>query len=66
MIYKFIKILTHTKFYIKKPYRKKILIYDRTSAEEIKEFFEKILILENSNPKIKLETQRIIQRDFSE
>ena len=40
MIYKFIKILTHTKFYIKKPYRKKILIYDRTSAEEIKEFFE--------------------------
>tara|TARA_Y100000741_G_C18190033_1_gene533102 strand:+ start:181 stop:825 length:645 start_codon:yes stop_codon:yes gene_type:complete len=31
-----------------------------------KEFFEKILILENSNQKIKLETQRRIQRDFSE
>ena len=30
------------------------------------EFFEKILILENSNPNIKLETQKIIQRDLSE
>jgi len=31
-----------------------------------KEFFEKILVLENSNPDIKLETQKIIQRDLSE
>ena len=30
------------------------------------EFFEKILVLENSNPDIKLETQQIIQRDLSE
>ena len=30
------------------------------------EFFEKILVLENSNPDIKLETQKIIQRDLSE
>ena len=31
-----------------------------------KEFFEKILILENNNPDIKLEAQKIIQRDLSE
>ncbi len=31
-----------------------------------KNFFEKILILENSNPQIKLEAQKRIQRDFSE
>ena len=31
-----------------------------------KEFFEKILVLENSNPDIKLEAQKIIQRDLSE
>ena len=30
------------------------------------EFFEKIIVLENSNPDIKLETQKIIQRDLSE
>tara|TARA_B100000287_G_scaffold240303_1_gene225905 strand:+ start:1531 stop:2175 length:645 start_codon:yes stop_codon:yes gene_type:complete len=34
--------------------------------EKAKEFFEKILVIENSNPKIKLETQKRIQRDFSE
>ena len=38
----------------------------KNENKKAKEFFEKILILENSNPKIKLETQRIIQRDFSE
>ena len=31
-----------------------------------KEFFEKILILENNNPDVKLEAQKIIQRDLSE
>ena len=39
---------------------------DRDEKIKAKEFFEKILILENSNPDIKLETQKIIQRDFSE
>ena len=34
--------------------------------QKSKEFFEKILILENSNPQIKLEVQKKIQRDFSE
>jgi len=34
--------------------------------QKSKEFFEKILILENSNPQIKLEAQKRIQRDFSE
>ena len=38
----------------------------KNEDKKAKEFFEKILILENSNPKIKLETQRRIQRDFSE
>ena len=34
--------------------------------QKSKEFFEKILILENSNPQIKLKAQKRIQRDFSE
>ena len=38
----------------------------KNEKQKAKEFFEKILILENSSPKIKLETQRRIQRDFSE
>ena len=40
--------------------------FSKGEKQKAKEFFEKILILENSNPKIKLETQRRIQRDFSE
>ena len=38
----------------------------KNEKQKAKEFFEKILILENSNPQIKLETQKRIQRDFSE
>ena len=30
-----------------------------------KEFFEKILEMEKSNPKIKIEAQKRLQRDFS-
>ena len=37
--------------------------YDKQKS---KEFFEKIITLENSNPQIKLEAQKRIQRDFSE
>jgi len=42
--------------------------YFLNNNEKLKaiEFFEKILILENSNPDIKLETKKIIQRDLSE
>ena len=38
----------------------------KNEKKKSKEFFEKILILENSNPKIKLEAQKKIQRDFNE
>ena len=38
----------------------------KNEKQKSKEFFEKILILENSNPKIKLEAQKRIQRDLSE
>jgi len=38
----------------------------KNEKQKSKEFFEKILILENSNEKIKLKAQRRIQRDFSE
>jgi len=38
----------------------------KDEKQKSKEFFEKILILENSNPQIKLEAQKRIQRDFSE
>ena len=40
--------------------------YSKNEKQKSKEFFEKILILENSNPQIKLEAQKRIQRDFSE
>ena len=39
---------------------------NKGEKQKAKEFFEKIMILENSNSDIKLETQKIIQRDFSE
>jgi predicted negative regulator of RcsB-dependent stress response len=39
---------------------------DKNEKQKAKEFFEKILILENTNSRIKLETQKIIQRDLSE
>ena len=38
----------------------------KNEKQKSKEFFQKILILENSNPQIKLEAQKRIQRDFSE
>ena len=38
----------------------------KNEKQKSKEFFEKILILENSNPQIKLKAQKRIQRDFSE
>ena len=38
----------------------------KNEKQKSKEFFEKILILENSNPQIKLEAQKRIQRDLSE
>ena len=38
----------------------------KNEKQKSKEFFKKILILENSNPQIKLEAQKRIQRDFSE
>ncbi len=38
----------------------------KNEKQKSKEFFEKILILENSNPEIKIEAQKRIQRDFSE
>ena len=40
--------------------------FSKNENQKAKEFFEKIIILENSSPKIKLEAQRRIQRDFSE
>ena len=40
--------------------------FSKNEKQKSKEFFEKIIILENSNSKIKLEAQKRIQRDFSE
>ena len=40
--------------------------YFKNEKQKAKEFFEKIITLENSNPQIKLEAQKRIQRDFSE
>tara|TARA_Y100000590_G_scaffold35985_1_gene39087 strand:+ start:3631 stop:4275 length:645 start_codon:yes stop_codon:yes gene_type:complete len=39
--------------------------FSKNEKQKSKEFFEKILELENSNPKIKLEAQKRLQRDFS-
>ena len=38
----------------------------KNEKQKSKQFFEEIVTMENSNPKIKLEAQRKIQRDFSE
>ena len=40
--------------------------YSKNEKQKSKEFFEKILKLENGNPSIKKEAQKRIQRDFSE
>ena len=40
--------------------------FSKNEKQKAKEFFEKIITLENSNLQIKLEAQKRIQRDFSE
>ena len=40
--------------------------FSKNEKQKSKEFFEKILITESSNSKIKLEAQRRLQRDLSE
>ena len=39
--------------------------FSKNEKQKSKEFFEKIIELENSNPQIKLEAQKRLQRDFS-
>ena len=39
--------------------------FSKNEKKKSKEFFEKILELENPNPQIKLEAQKRLQRDFS-
>ena len=39
--------------------------FSKNEMQKSKEFFQKILELENSNPQIKLEAQKRLQRDFS-
>ena len=39
--------------------------FSKNEMQKSKEFFEKIIELENSNPKIRLEAQKRLQRDFS-
>mgnify|MGYP001485963528 CR=1 FL=1 len=50
---------SHTLFIIAEYY------YSKNQMQKSKEFFEKILTLENSNPQIRLEAQKRLQRDFS-
>ena len=38
----------------------------KNEKQKSKQFFEQIINLKNSNPKIKLSAQQRIQRDFSE
>ena len=40
--------------------------FSKNEKQKSKEFFEKIISLENSNPNIKLEAQKRIRKDFSE
>ena len=40
--------------------------YSKNEKQKAKDFFNEIIILENSNPKIKLETQKRLNRDFSD
>ena len=39
--------------------------FSKNEKQKSKEFFEKILEMENSNPQIKIEAQKRLQRDFS-
>ena len=38
----------------------------KNEKQKSKEFFDKIIILENSNPSIKIEAQKRLNRDFSD
>ena len=40
--------------------------YSKGEKQKSKEFYEQIINLENSNPKIKIETHKRLNRDFSE
>ena len=40
--------------------------YSKNEKQKSKEFFEQIAILKNANPKIKIEAQKKLNRDFSE
>ena len=40
--------------------------YYKNQKEKSKEFFNEILILDNSNPNIKIESQKRLNRDFSD
>ena len=40
--------------------------YFKNEKQKSKEFFEEIIILENSNPSIKIESQKRLNRDFSD
>ena len=40
--------------------------YSKGEKQKSKEFFNKIIILEKSNPKIKLESEKRIRRDLSD
>jgi len=40
--------------------------YSKNQKQKAKEFFEKIISINNTNPEIKLEAQKRLQRDFSE
>ena len=40
--------------------------YSKNEIQKSKDFFDQIVILENANPKIKIEAQKKLNRDFSE
>ena len=40
--------------------------YFKNEKQKSKEFFDQIIILENSNPSIKIEAQKRLNRDFSD
>jgi len=41
-------------------------LYYKNQKQKSKDFFNQILTLENSNPNIKIETQKRLNRDFSD
>ena len=40
--------------------------YFKNEKQKSKEFFDQIITLENSNPNIKIEAQKRLNRDFSD